>query len=179
MALLQIAEPGMSTAPHQHRLAVGIDLGTTNSLVAAVRSGISVVLSDEKGRGLLPSVVRYLADGGTEVGVEAQLHQCADPKNTIVSVKRFVGRKFPRVPKADDQVGLVRDLSRRSIGPARCVEDQEIHVPAGGQSVLERGVAYDLARRQRGAVPRRRLHGQLRQRHQGRRMRHRFAASLC
>jgi molecular chaperone HscA len=92
MALLQIAEPGMSTAPHQHRLAVGIDLGTTNSLVATVRSGLSVVLSDEKGRSLLPSVVRYLPDGSTQVGVEAQMHQCADPKNTIVSVKRFMGR---------------------------------------------------------------------------------------
>jgi molecular chaperone HscA len=92
MALLQIAEPGMSTAPHQHRLAVGIDLGTTNSLVATVRSGISVVLSDDKGRALLPSVARYLANGQVEVGVEAQLHQCADPKNTIISTKRFMGR---------------------------------------------------------------------------------------
>ncbi len=92
MALLQIAEPGMSTAPHQHRLAVGIDLGTTNSLVATVRSGMAVVLNDEKGRSLLPSVVRYLPDGSVEVGVEAQLHQCLDPRNTIVSVKRFMGR---------------------------------------------------------------------------------------
>jgi molecular chaperone HscA len=92
MALLQIAEPGMSTAPHQHRLAIGIDLGTTNSLVATVRSGISVVLSDEKGRALLPSIVRYLPDGPIEVGYEAQIHQCADPANTILSVKRFMGR---------------------------------------------------------------------------------------
>ncbi|MEJ5210869.1 MAG: Fe-S protein assembly chaperone HscA [Burkholderiales bacterium] len=92
MALLQIAEPGMSTAPHQHRLAVGIDLGTTNSLVATVRSGLAVVINDEQGRSLLPSVVRYLPDGRTEVGYEAQLHQCLDPRNTIVSVKRFMGR---------------------------------------------------------------------------------------
>ena len=72
MALLQIAEPGESAAPHEHRLAVGIDLGTTNSLVATVRSGLAVVLRDELGRPLLPSVVRYLADGSSELGYEAQ-----------------------------------------------------------------------------------------------------------
>jgi molecular chaperone HscA len=92
MALLQIAEPGQSAAPHQHRLAVGIDLGTTNSLVATVRSGMSVVLSDELGRALLPSVVRYPHDGAVEVGYFAQKHQALDPRNTIVSVKRFMGR---------------------------------------------------------------------------------------
>ncbi|MFC5301353.1 Fe-S protein assembly chaperone HscA [Azospira restricta] len=92
MALLQIAEPGESTAPHQHRLAVGIDLGTTNSLVATVRSGLTVVLNDELGRSLLPSVVHYRADGSTEVGYEPQNRQAQDPKNTIVSVKRFMGR---------------------------------------------------------------------------------------
>ncbi len=92
MALLQIAEPGESTAPHQHRLAVGIDLGTTNSLVATVRSGLTVVLNDELGRSLLPSVVHYAADGSVEVGYEPQSRQSADPKNTIVSVKRFMGR---------------------------------------------------------------------------------------
>jgi molecular chaperone HscA len=92
MALLQIAEPGQSAAPHEHRLAVGIDLGTTNSLVATVRSGMSVVLSDERGRSLLPSVVRYVTDGAVEVGYVAQAHQSLDPKNTIVSVKRFMGR---------------------------------------------------------------------------------------
>jgi molecular chaperone HscA len=92
MALLQIAEPGESAAPHEHRLAVGIDLGTTNSLVATVRSGLSVVLSDERGHPLLPSVVRYEADGSVEVGYGAQTKQSLDPKNTIVSVKRFMGR---------------------------------------------------------------------------------------
>ena len=92
MALIQIAEPGQSAAPHEHKLAVGIDLGTTNSLVATVRSGISVVLSDELGRSLLPSVVHYGADGHTEVGYEPQTRQSQDPKNTIVSVKRFMGR---------------------------------------------------------------------------------------
>ncbi|MBI5898391.1 MAG: Fe-S protein assembly chaperone HscA [Rhodocyclales bacterium] len=92
MALLQIAEPGESAAPHEHRLAVGIDLGTTNSLVATVRSGMSVVLNDERGRPLLPSIVRYAAGGEIEVGYAAQSHQASDPRNTIVSAKRFMGR---------------------------------------------------------------------------------------
>lgn len=92
MALLQISEPGLSTAPHQHRLAVGIDLGTTNSLVATVRNGISVVLNDEHGRAMLPSVVRYAADGHVAVGESAQAAQSDDPVNTIVSAKRFMGR---------------------------------------------------------------------------------------
>lgn len=92
MALLQIAEPGLSTAPHQHRLAVGIDLGTTHSLVATVRSGAATVLPDETGFNLLPSVVRYAPDGLVEVGHIARAHQSDDPANTIVSVKRFMGR---------------------------------------------------------------------------------------
>ena len=92
MALLQISEPGLSTAPHQHRLAVDIDLGTTNSLVATVRNGISVVLNDEDGRAMLPSVVRYAADGSVVVGEAAQAVQSDDPINTIVSAKRFMGR---------------------------------------------------------------------------------------
>ncbi|HSN64744.1 MAG TPA: Hsp70 family protein, partial [Azonexus sp.] len=92
MALFQIAEPGESAAPHEHKLAIGIDLGTTNSLVATVRSGMSVVLNDEQGRPLLPSIVRYREDGTTEVGYDAQTRQAVDPKNTIVSVKRFMGR---------------------------------------------------------------------------------------
>jgi molecular chaperone HscA len=92
MALLQISEPGKSAAPHQHRLAVGIDLGTTNSLVATVRSGLSVVLNDEEGHALLPSVVHYLPDGSVDVGYSAQAQQSHDPQNTIVSVKRFMGR---------------------------------------------------------------------------------------
>ena len=92
MALFQIAEPGESAAPHEHKLAIGIDLGTTNSLVATVRSGISICLSDEQGRPLLPSVVRYHADNSTEVGYDAQTKQAVDPRNTIVSVKRFMGR---------------------------------------------------------------------------------------
>ena len=92
MALLQIAEPGMSSAPHQHRLAVGIDLGTTNSLVATVRNGLPEAIADEQGRVLVPSVVRFLADGTCEVGHPAVAHQASDPRNTIISVKRFMGR---------------------------------------------------------------------------------------
>ncbi len=92
MALLQIAEPGESAAPHEHRLAVGIDLGTTNSLVATVRSGMGVVLNDVQGRPLLPSVVAYAADGSVDVGYGAEAKQSIDPKNTIISVKRFMGR---------------------------------------------------------------------------------------
>ncbi|HEY8609323.1 MAG TPA: Fe-S protein assembly chaperone HscA [Noviherbaspirillum sp.] len=92
MALLQISEPGMSTAPHQHRLAVGIDLGTTNSLVATVRNSIPEVLTDEDGHPLLPSIVRYLPAGNAHIGYKAQAAQTVDPKNTVVSVKRFMGR---------------------------------------------------------------------------------------
>jgi len=94
MALLQISEPGMSAAPHQHRLAVGIDLGTTNSLVATVRSGMSTVLQDDFGHALLPSVVRYAPSGDVIVGHEAQAQQSSDPVNTIASVKRFMGRSL-------------------------------------------------------------------------------------
>jgi len=92
MALLQISEPGMSTAPHQHRLAVGIDLGTTNSLVATVRNGTSAVLNDAQGRAMLPSVVRYVDAQQILVGEIAQRNQNDDPINTISSVKRFMGR---------------------------------------------------------------------------------------
>jgi len=100
MALLQIAEPGQSAAPHQHRLAAGIDLGTTNSLVATVQSAVARVLPDEDGALLLPSVVRYLPGNGIVVGHEAQLSQADDPENTIVSVKRFMGRSLADVKEA-------------------------------------------------------------------------------
>ena len=92
MALLQISEPGQSSAPHQHKLAIGIDLGTTNSLVATVKSGMATVLQDEHGHALLPSVVRYMPDGTVVVGHEAQAKQSQDPANTIASAKRFMGR---------------------------------------------------------------------------------------
>src|SRR6266568_2019824 len=102
MALLQISEPGQSPEPHRHRLAVGIDLGTTNSLVAAVRNGISVVLNDHDGHALLPSIVRYLRDGGVAVGREAEAELARDPRNTIVSVKRFMGRGLKDVTHAEN-----------------------------------------------------------------------------
>lgn len=92
MALLQISEPGLSADPHQHRLAVGIDLGTTNSLVATVRNAQTEVLADHDGKKLLPSVVRYMPDETVVVGEEARAAASDDAQNTIVSVKRFVGR---------------------------------------------------------------------------------------
>ena len=92
MALFQIAEPGLSAAPHEHRLAVGIDLGTTNSLAATVKSGEPVVLADEAGRQLLPSVVRYLKDGSVETGWDALAHAESDPHNTVYSAKRLLAR---------------------------------------------------------------------------------------
>jgi len=119
MALLQISEPGLSTLPHQHWLAVGIDLGTTNSLVATVRNGISVVLNNESGGTILPSVVRYLADGSVVVGEAAQAMQNEDAANTIVSVKRFMGR------------GL-RDVGEISRLPYRFVGTTSSSVTPGG-----------------------------------------------
>ena len=94
MALLQISEPGQSPDPHQRRLVVGIDLGTTHSLVATVRSGVPECLPDTDGRVLLPSVVRYLGEGRRQIGMAAQAAQAEDPQNTVVSVKRFMGRRL-------------------------------------------------------------------------------------
>jgi molecular chaperone HscA len=115
MALLSIAEPGQSQAPHRHRLAVGIDLGTTNSLVATVRDGSARVLCDEDGLKLLPSVVRYRADGQVDVGYEARNSQASDPLNTVSSVKRLMGRGLGDIPESQrrgyrllDCAGMVR-----------------------------------------------------------------------
>jgi molecular chaperone HscA len=99
MALLQISEPGESPAPHQHRLAVGIDLGTTHSLVAAVRSGAPTCLADEAGEVIVPSIVRYLGDGRVQVGRAAREALADDPQNTIASVKRFMGRGLADVAR--------------------------------------------------------------------------------
>jgi molecular chaperone HscA len=92
MALLQISEPGQAPDPHQRRIAVGIDLGTTHSLVASVRNGVAECLPDAQGRVILPSVVRYLAGQGRQIGAEALAALADDPENTITSVKRFMGR---------------------------------------------------------------------------------------
>lgn len=97
MALLQISEPGQSPNPHERRIAVGIDLGTTHSLVAAVRHGVAECLPDEQGRVILPSAVRYLPEGRRQIGAEALAAQAQDPENTIVSVKRFMGRSLADV----------------------------------------------------------------------------------
>lgn len=98
MALLQIAEPGQSSAPHEHKLAAGIDLGTTNSLVATVRSGSAATLADEQGRVILPSVVHY-AEEETQVGYSARTQAQQDPENTIISAKRLIGRSLADIQK--------------------------------------------------------------------------------
>ncbi len=119
MALLQISEPGQSPDPHQRLLAVGIDLGTTHSLVAAVRNGSPECLPDEQGRVILPSVLRYLGNGRREIGHEALVHAADDPANTIASVKRLMGRRLADLPQAsklpyelEDGAGMVQVLTR-------------------------------------------------------------------
>ena len=114
MALLQISEPGQTPDPHQRRIAVGIDLGTTHSLVAAVRHGVAECLPDEQGRVLLPSVVRYLAGGGRQIGQDALIDAVADAENTIASAKRLMGRRLGDIVGRDqlpyrllDQPGMV------------------------------------------------------------------------
>ncbi|MBX9958997.1 MAG: Fe-S protein assembly chaperone HscA [Burkholderiaceae bacterium] len=115
MALLQISEPGQAPDPHQRRIAVGIDLGTTHSLVAAVRHGVAECLPDAQGHVLLPSVVRYLQGNGRQIGAEALAQQIHDPGNTIVSVKRLMGRGLSDIADAGklpyalvDGPGMVR-----------------------------------------------------------------------
>ncbi len=117
MALLQISEPGQTPDPHQRRIAVGIDLGTTHSLIAAVRHGLPECLPDEQGRVILPSVVRYLPPGsgtGRQIGHDALAAQAEDPDNTVSSVKRLMGRRLADLPNAAqlpyallDQPGMV------------------------------------------------------------------------
>ena len=104
MALLQIAEPGQSAKPHQRKLAVGIDLGTTHSLVASVRSGLADTLPNSRGEHLLPSVVRYLADDAPQVGANAQAHLVDDASNTVMSVKRLMGRGLEDVKRFGDNM---------------------------------------------------------------------------
>ena len=101
MALLQISEPGQSPNPHERRLAVGIDLGTTHSLVASVRHGVAECLPDEKGRVILPSVVRYMSGDRRQIGFEAEAALAVDPENTLASVKRFMGRSLQDVAGSD------------------------------------------------------------------------------
>lgn len=143
MALLQIAEPGQSPQPHQRRLAVGIDLGTTNSLVATVRGGLSEPLADAEGQLILPSAVRYLADR-VEVGMAAKLAAAQDPFNTVLSVKRLMGRGQGDVLRLGDQL------------PYRFVEG-ESHMPfiqtvQGAKSPVEVSAEILGALRQRAEV---------------------------
>ena len=102
MALLQISEPGQAPDPHARRIGIGIDLGTTHSLVASVRSGIAECLPDADGRVILPSAVRYLPQGRREIGHQALSSQSSDPSNTIVSVKRFMGRAMKDIANAEE-----------------------------------------------------------------------------
>jgi molecular chaperone HscA len=126
MAFLQISEPGQSAAPHQRKLAVGIDLGTTNSLVASVRSGEALTLPDSQGRHLLPSVVRYLADSEV-IGYDAKQQASIDPSNTIVSVKRFLGRSvkdiqtsYPNLPyQFTDSLSPVMTVTSGNVNPVQ------------------------------------------------------------
>lgn len=102
MALLQISEPGQAPDPHARRIGIGIDLGTTHSLVASVRSGVAECLPDHQGRVILPSAVRYLSGNRRLIGVEALASQAEDPSNTIVSVKRFMGRALKDIANSND-----------------------------------------------------------------------------
>lgn len=148
MALLQIAEPGMSPLPHQRRLAVGIDLGTTHSLVATVRNSISEVLNDEQGRFLLPSVVRYHKDGYANIGYEALAAQSIDPKNTIVSVKRFMGRGLKDIPHIEsmpydfqDEPGM---LQLRTVGGVKSPVEVSAEILATLRQRAEDALGDDL-----------------------------------
>ncbi len=136
MALLHIVEPGQSTAPHEHRLAAGIDLGTTNSLVATLRSGSADTLPDEHGRHLLPSVVRYRQDAAPEVGGAALDAAVDDPLNTIASVKRLMGRGVEDVKRLGNQ--LPYEFSAAGSGMPR------IKTAAGEYSPVE--VSADILR---------------------------------
>jgi molecular chaperone HscA len=125
MALLQISEPGQAPDPHQRRIAVGIDLGTTHSLVAAVRHGVAECLPDDQGRAILPSAVRYLEDNGRQIGYPALAAQGEDPENTVVSAKRFMGRALADVAGHErlpyrfvDQPGMVGVRTRAGVKTA-------------------------------------------------------------
>jgi len=128
MALLQIAEPGLSTVPHEHRLAAGIDLGTTNSLVASVQSGRPQTLADTKGKDILPSVVSYRPNGEVLAGDQANAFVISDPENTIVSAKRLIGRsladikkKYPALPYnfSGDENHPVIETRHGSVNPVQ------------------------------------------------------------
>ena len=127
MALLQISEPGQAPDPHQRRVAVGIDLGTTHSLVATVRHGVAECLPDSQGRVLLPSVVRYLAGGGRQIGYDALANAAVDAENTIASVKRLMGRALADIAGRDHLPYRLQD------GPGMVA----VHTVLGDKSPVE------------------------------------------
>jgi len=141
MALLQISEPGQSTKPHEHKFAIGIDLGTTNSLVATVRSGLADTLADVNGQHLLPSVVQYAADG-VLVGQEAKDHQVADSQNTISSIKRLMGRGISDLKILGDNLPYAFSTSDSSV--------PRIKTAAGDKTAIE--ISADILKvlKQRG-----------------------------
>jgi molecular chaperone HscA len=134
MALLQISEPGQSPDPHQRRIAVGIDLGTTHSLVAAVRNGVAECLPDGEGRVLLPSVVRYLEGGGRQIGHEAHAAQALDPENSVASVKRFMGRGLADIVNRDK---LPYRFTGTEAGDQPAAGMVSLHTRAGVKSPVE------------------------------------------
>ena len=152
MALLQISEPGESPAPHQARLAVGIDLGTTNSLVATVRNGFPVVLPDASGHPLLPSIVHY-GERSVEVGVGAQALQALDPMNTIVSVKRLMGRGLADLADARrfpyrfvDEPGMVKLATRAGVKSPVEISAQILRALRVGKRVRRAQQGFNLGK---------------------------------
>jgi len=154
MALLQISEPGQSTAPHQHKLAVGIDLGTTNSLVASVRSGQAETLPDKFGDHLLPSVVRYVLDEDSVVGREAYDAASIDPLNTIVSVKRFMGRGVEDISSLGSQLpyDFVKSESEMPLIKTTCGNKSPVEISSQILKVLRRRAEDTLGDELAGAV---------------------------
>ncbi|NVK21331.1 MAG: Fe-S protein assembly chaperone HscA [Kangiellaceae bacterium] len=139
MALLQIAEPGQSTKPHEHKLAAGIDLGTTNSLIATVRSGVAETIANLEGQHLLPSIVHYAKDGTISVGHSAKLFQCSDARNTISSVKRLMGRGLADVKKIKEF--SANQLTASGMGMPAVVTDNGIKNPVEVSSEILRTLA--------------------------------------
>ena len=137
MALLQISEPGQASDPHQRRIAVGIDLGTTHSLVAAVRHGVAESLPDAQGRVILPSVVRYLENDARQIGYDAQEAQAADASNTIASVKRFMGRGLADIANRDQMPYRFEESDESAEGSAQTPGMVTLLTRAGAKSPVE------------------------------------------
>lgn len=154
MALLQISEPGMSTAPHEHRLAVGIDLGTTNSLVASVRSGVAETLVNESGESLVPSVVYYAENNSPVVGVKAQEMAVIDPLNTIASIKRVLGRSVSEIESGKNYLPFQFDKSSDNV-PKICTAHGSrtaVEISADILSALKETAETALGGELKGAV---------------------------